>query len=180
MLGFSVTGVANTIRTNLAGTQAAMFRSEGNEYSIALRLREEDRMQIASVGDVLLSNPSGQVLPARNVMVTSREQGPVQIERKNQERIQRVNAEVETTFSEAVAAVQDRLPELQVPTGFSVGFGNEVEEQARSFNELRLVLILAILLVLHRDGLARIDSGDPFIIMSRFHWRPSASSALCC
>ena len=50
-------------------------------------------MQIASVGDVLLSNPSGQVLPARNVMVTSREQGPVQIERKNQERIQRVNAE---------------------------------------------------------------------------------------
>jgi HAE1 family hydrophobic/amphiphilic exporter-1 len=165
MLGFSVTGVANTIRTNLAGTQAAMFRTEGNEYPIVVRLREEDRMQIASVGDVLLSNPAGQVLPARNVMVTSREQGPVQIDRKNQERIQRVNAEVETTLSEAVAAVQARLPELQVPTGFSVGFGNEVEEQARSFNELRLVLILAILLVYTVMASQYESIRDPFIIM---------------
>ncbi len=165
MLGFSVTGVANTIRTNLAGTQAAMFRTEGNEYPIVVRLREEDRMQIASVGDVLLSTPGGQVLPARNVMVTSREQGPVQIDRKNQERIQRVNAEVETTLSEAVEAVRARLPELQVPTGFSVGFGNEVEEQARSFNELRLVLILAILLVYTVMASQYESIRDPFIIM---------------
>ena len=39
MLGMSVTGVANTIRTNLAGTQAAMFREAGNEYPIVVRLR---------------------------------------------------------------------------------------------------------------------------------------------
>jgi hydrophobic/amphiphilic exporter-1 (mainly G- bacteria), HAE1 family len=165
MLGFSVTNVANTIRTNLAGTQAAMFRSEGNEYPIVVRLREEDRRQIASVGDVLLSTPAGQVLPAKNVMVTSREQGPVQIERKNQERIQRVNAEVETTLSEAVAAVQARLPELNVPQGFSVGFGNEVEEQARSFRELQLVLILAIILVYTVMASQYESLRDPFIIM---------------
>jgi hydrophobic/amphiphilic exporter-1 (mainly G- bacteria), HAE1 family len=165
MLGFSVTNVANTIRTNLAGTQAAMFRSEGNEYPIVVRLREEDRRQLSSVGDVLLSTPAGQVLPAKNVMVTSREQGPVQIERKNQERIQRVNAEVETTLSEAVAAVQSRLPELNVPRGFSVGFGNEVEEQARSFRELQLVLVLAIVLVYTVMASQYESLRDPFIIM---------------
>jgi hydrophobic/amphiphilic exporter-1 (mainly G- bacteria), HAE1 family len=165
MLGFSVTGVANTIRTNLAGTQAAMFRTEGNEYPIVVRLREEDRAQISSVGDVLLSTPAGQVLPARNVMGTSREQGPVQIERKNQERIQRVNAEVETTLSEAVAAVQQRLPELQVPQGFSVGMGNEVEEQEKAFRELQLVLVLAILLVYTVMASQYESLRDPFIIM---------------
>ena len=52
ILGLSVTGVANTIRTNLAGTQAAMFRESGNEYPIVVRLREEDRAAIGSVGDV--------------------------------------------------------------------------------------------------------------------------------
>ena len=165
MLGLSVTGVANTIRTNLAGTQAAMFRTEGNEYPIVVRLREEDRGEIASVGDVLISTPQGQVLPAKNVMVTAREQGPVQIDRKNQERIQRVNAEVETTLSEAVAAVQERLPELQVPQGFSVGFGNEVEEQAKSFRELQMVLILAILLVYTVMASQYESLRDPFIIM---------------
>ena len=165
MLGLSVTGVANTIRTNLAGSQAAMFRTEGNEYPIVVRLREEDRGQIASVGDVLISTPQGQVVPAKNVMVTAREQGPVQIERKNQERVQRVNAEVETTLSGAVAAVQSRLPELQVPQGFSVGFGNEVEEQARSFRELQMVLILAIILVYAVMASQYESLRDPFVIM---------------
>jgi hydrophobic/amphiphilic exporter-1 (mainly G- bacteria), HAE1 family len=165
ILGLSVTGVAETIRTNLAGTQAAMFREAGNEYPIVVRLRPEDRGELGSVGDVLIATPQGQVVPAKNVMVTAREQGPVQIDRKNQERIQRVNAEVETTLSESVEAVQARLPEIQVPQGFSVGFGNEVEEQAKSFRELQLVLVLAILLVYTVMASQYESLRDPFIIM---------------
>jgi HAE1 family hydrophobic/amphiphilic exporter-1 len=165
MLGLSVTGVANTIRTNLAGSQAAMFRTEGKEFPIVVRLREADRGQIASVGDVLISTPAGQVLPAKNLMVTAREQGPVQIERKNQERIQRVNAEVETTLSAAVDAVIARLPEIQVPQGFSIGPGNEVEEQEKAFRELQLVLILAVILVYTVMASQYESLLDPFIIM---------------
>jgi len=165
LLGLTVTGVANTIATNVAGTQAAMYRESGNEYPIVVRLRQEDRKELASVGDVLISTPQGQVLPAKNVMVTDRETGPVQIDRKNQERIQRVNAEVETTLSEAVAAVQARMPEVNVPQGFQVGFGNEVEEQAKSFRELQLVLILAIILVYAVMASQYESLRDPFIIM---------------
>jgi hydrophobic/amphiphilic exporter-1 (mainly G- bacteria), HAE1 family len=165
LFGMTVTGVANTIRTNLAGTQAAMFREGGNEYPIVVRLREEDRSELSAVGDVLINTPQGQVLPARSVMATAREQGPVQIERKNQERIQRVNAEVETTLSEVVDAVRARLPELSLPQGFSAGFGNEVEEQARSFRELQLVLILAIVLVYTVMASQYESLRDPFIIM---------------
>ena len=165
LLGLTVTGVANTIRTNVAGTQAAMYRDAGNEYPIIVRLREEDREQVSEVGDVLLSTPTGQVLPAKNVMVIDRETGPVSIERKNQERVQRVNAETETTLSEAVAAVQARMGEINVPKDFAVGFGNEVEEQAKSFNELRLVLILAIVLVYTVMASQYESLKDPFIII---------------
>jgi HAE1 family hydrophobic/amphiphilic exporter-1 len=165
MLGMTVTGVANTIRTNVAGTQAAMFRESGNEYPIVVRLREEDREEIASVGDVLLSVPGGRVLPAKNVMVVDRDTGPTQIDRKNQERITRVNAETEVTLSEAVANVQARLPELQMPRDFEVGFGNEVEEQSRSFRELQLVLFLAIILVYTVMASQYESLRDPFIIM---------------
>lgn len=165
MLGLTVTGVANTIRTNVAGTQAALFRDAGNEYPIIVRLRQEDREEVAEVGDVLLSTPSGQVLPAKNIMVIDRGTGPVSIERKNQERVQRVNAETETTLSEAVDAVRARLGEITVPKDFAVGFGNEVEEQARSFNELRLVLILAIILVYTVMASQYESLKDPFIII---------------
>ncbi len=165
VLGMTVTGVANTIRTNIAGTQAAMFREAGNEYPIMVRLRESDRDEISSVGDVLLSTPGGRVLPAKNVMVVNRDTGPTQIDRKNQERITRVNSEVEVTLSEAVANVQARLPELSIPKDFEVSFGQEVEDQARSFRELQLVLILAIVLVYTVMASQYESLRDPFIIM---------------
>jgi HAE1 family hydrophobic/amphiphilic exporter-1 len=165
LLGLTVTGVANTIRTNVAGTQAAMFRDAGNEYPIVVRLRQSDREEVAEVGDVLLSGAGGQVIPAKNVMVIDRGTGPVSIERKNQERVQRVNAETETTLSEAVTAVQARMGEISVPKDFAVGFGNEVEEQARSFRELQLVLILAIVLVYTVMASQYESLRDPFIII---------------
>jgi HAE1 family hydrophobic/amphiphilic exporter-1 len=165
LLGMTVTGVANTIRTNVAGEQAAMFREAGNEYPIVVRLREEDREEIASVGDVLLSTPGGQVLPAKNVMVIDRDTGPVSIERKNQERIQRVTAETEVTLSQAVSNVQARLGEIDVDHNFAVGFGSEVEEQAKSFRELQLVLILAIVLVYTVMASQYESLRDPFIII---------------
>jgi hydrophobic/amphiphilic exporter-1 (mainly G- bacteria), HAE1 family len=165
LLGLTVTGVANTIRTNVAGTQAAMFRDAGNEYPIVVRLRQSDREEVSEVGDVLLSSSSGQVVPAKNVMVIDRGTGPQSIERKNQERVQRVNAETEVTLSEAVKNVQARLSEIKVPKDFAVGFGNEVEEQNRSFRELQLVLILAIVLVYTVMASQYESLRDPFIII---------------
>jgi HAE1 family hydrophobic/amphiphilic exporter-1 len=165
MLGMTVASVASTIQTNVAGTTAAQYRERGNEYPVVVRLREADRGQISDVGDVLLSTPSGQVVPARNVMSVSREAGPVQIQRKNMERITTVNAEIEIPLSEAVAAVQARLDQVNVPPDFSVGFGTEVEEQARSFQQLQLVLILAVLLVYAVMASQYESLRDPFIIM---------------
>ena len=165
LLGLTVTGIANTIRTNVAGTQAAMFRDAGNEYPIVVRLRQSDREEVSEVGDVLLSGSGGQVLPAKSVMVIDRGTGPQSIERKNQERVQRVNAETEVTLSEAVKNVQARLSEIKVPKDFAVGFGNEVEEQNRSFRELQLVLILAIVLVYTVMASQYESLRDPFIII---------------
>jgi len=165
MLGLSVAGVATTIQTNVQGTIAAQFRDRGNEYPIVVRLRSADRQEIADVGDVLLNTPNGQVVPARNVMALNREAGPVQIQRKNMERITTVNAEIEVPLNEAVDNVQARLGQVRVPPDFSIGFGSEVEEQARSFRQLQLVLILAVLLVYAVMASQYESLRDPFIIM---------------
>jgi HAE1 family hydrophobic/amphiphilic exporter-1 len=165
MLGMSVASVANTIQTNVAGTTAAQYRERGNEYPVVVRLREEDREAIADVGDVLLSTPQGQVVPAKNVLLLNREAGPVQIQRKNMERMTTVNAEIEVPLSQAVASVQGRLGQLRVPPDFSIGFGEELEEQARSFKQLQLVLILAVLLVYAVMASQYESLRDPFIIM---------------
>ena len=67
LLGLSVTGVANSIRTSVGGTQAAFFRESGNEYPIIVRLREEDRGRVEDISDILLSTAQGQVIEAKNL-----------------------------------------------------------------------------------------------------------------
>ena len=165
MLGMTPQVVASTIQTNVAGTTAAQFRERGNEYPIIVRLREADREAIGDIGDVLLSTPAGQVVPARNLLTVGRDTGPVQIDRKNNERITRVNADIETSLSDAIQAVQANLGQVQVPPDFAVGFGAEVEEQARAFRQLLLVLVLAVLLVYAVMASQYESLRDPFIIM---------------
>ena len=165
LLGLSVTSVANSIRTSVGGTQAAFFRESGNEYPIIVRLREEDRGRVENVGDVLISNPTGQVLEAKNLLELRMQSGPTEIQRKNQERIIRVSAEPEATLSESLKAVQGRLSELSVPGDFAVGFGSEAEEQARAFKQLQTMLILAIILVYAVMASQYESLRDPLVIM---------------
>ncbi|MGE0449089.1 MAG: efflux RND transporter permease subunit [Vicinamibacterales bacterium] len=167
LLGVSATAVANTIRTNVAGTQAAMFRQAGLEYPIVVRLKEDQRQAVADVNDVLISMPQGLVIPAKSLMRVEDAVGPTQIQRKNQQRIAYVGAEPETTLSEAVTAIQERLPELRplMPENFSIGFGAEVEQQAQAFNQLRTVLLLALVLVYAVMASQYESLRDPFIIM---------------
>ncbi len=167
LFGLTATSVANTIRTNVAGTQAALFRESGYEYPIIVRLPEQERQGIADVEDVLVSTPQGMVLPVKNLLTVEGALGPTSIERKNQQRIVYVYGEPETTLSDAVEAVNARLPELveRIPQNFNVGFGAEVEEQARAFNQLRMVLILALVLVYAVMASQYESLRDPFIIM---------------
>ena len=81
LLGLSVTGVANSIRTNVGGTQAAFYREAGNEYPIIVRLREEDRGRVEDISDILLSTAQGQVVEAKNLMTVRNQAGPTEIQR---------------------------------------------------------------------------------------------------
>ena len=165
LLGLSVTGVANSIRTSVGGTQAAYYREGGNEYPIIVRLREEDRGRVEDISNILLSTSEGKVIEAKNLMTVRNQAGPTEIQRKNQERIIRVTAEPQTALSEAMAAVNARLPEVTVPEDMRISFGAEAEEQARAFSQLQMMLLLAILLVYAVMASQYESLRDPFIIM---------------
>jgi HAE1 family hydrophobic/amphiphilic exporter-1 len=102
LLGLNTFTVANTIRTNVAGTIAAQFRQGGYEYPIIVRLKQEDREYVADVNDVMVNTASGVALPVKNVMQISSQLGPSQIERKNQQRMVTVGADPEIPLRSAV------------------------------------------------------------------------------
>jgi len=61
--------------------------------------------------------------------------------------------------------VNARLGDVHVPQDFTVGFGSEVEEQARAFSQLQLMLVLAVVLVYAVMASQYESLRDPFIIM---------------
>jgi HAE1 family hydrophobic/amphiphilic exporter-1 len=78
-----------------------------------------------------------------------------------------VNAELDADvpLGEAIRNVQARLPQIDVPQGFTVGFGAEVEQQATAFQQLQLLLILGVLLVYAVMASQYESLRDPFIVM---------------
>ena len=45
-----------------------MFRQEGDEYNIIVRLKEQDRLSVSQVGSIPLVTVNGQTIPASSVV----------------------------------------------------------------------------------------------------------------
>ena len=166
MMGLSVAQLANTLRTAVGGTRASVFREGGDEFNIQVRLQERDRNDLNQIAQVPIAAPVGRTLPVSSVIQTERVEGPVSIERRDQERIITVSANLSNRDMGSVASdINDGFQNLKIPDNFYLLFGGELEEKERAFRELLFSLILAIALV-YAVMAAQFESfRDPLIIM---------------
>ena len=55
------------------GTRSSMYRKEGDEFNILVRLREEDRLDLRNVGRIPADDPAGRTIPAESVIELNRQ-----------------------------------------------------------------------------------------------------------
>ena len=91
-LGINASDVADTLETVIGGRRASQFRQEGDEFNILVRLSEQERSNLAQLGDVPVTTPSGMSVPIGSLVKMQRREGPVSIERQDQERTVNVSA----------------------------------------------------------------------------------------
>lgn len=162
----TVSRIANALQTILSGTEAGYYRQAGDEFKILVKLRDAEKSDLRDILDLTLTNSDGQPVVLRNVVETVPRKGPVLIERKDQERIITVTGEVSgRDMGSVIADVQTRLREVPVPSGFSIGYGGDYEEQQKSFNELLFSCILALVLVYMVMACQYESLRDPFVVM---------------
>jgi hydrophobic/amphiphilic exporter-1 (mainly G- bacteria), HAE1 family len=166
VLGLSVSQLAGTLRTAVGGTRASMFREGGEEYNIMVRLQELDRNNLGQVTQVPIWAPVGRTIPVSSVIQTRRVEGPVSIERRDQERIVTVSANLAGADMGRIAEEAGRrFLGLKLPESFFIFFGGELEEQQKAFRELMFALILAVILVYAVMASQFESFRDPAIIM---------------
>ena len=165
-LGLNVSDIAQAMETTIGGTRTSMFRQEGDEYNIIVRLKEQDRLSVSQVGSVPLVTVNGQTIPASSVVSMRRQAGPVSIERQNQERVIFVSgALADRDLGGVIRDLDGKLRTISKPEDYHFEYGGEYEEQQKAFWELTLAALIAITLV-YMVMAAQFESlRDPFIIL---------------
>jgi len=167
-LGVNVADVANTVATAIDGDVASLYQDpqNGNSYNILVRLNESDRDRIDDVRRLTVNSSSGQLVTLGNIAEVVMSSSPVEIDRKYQQRIIDVTANVAGRDLGSVSAdIQKKLNSLVIPSGFQVVQSGNIEQQNSTFKSLGLALLLAIIMVYMVMASQFQSLVDPFIIM---------------
>lgn len=166
-LGLNVRQVSRFLETAMAGSRAGDFQIGGTNHRILVRLRDAQRMTLDEILDLTLSGPNGQQIALRNLVETTRGEGPLQIERKDQQRFVRVTANVSGRDTGSIAAEVERaIAEIPRPEGYSFRVAGSFEEQQRAQGELMLSLGLALLFVYMVLACQYESLVNPLIVMA--------------
>jgi HAE1 family hydrophobic/amphiphilic exporter-1 len=165
-LGLTARDVTEVLETAVAGSKAGEFRTEGNSYRIFVQLADAENRSIDEILDLTLTTGSGEQVALRNLVDTESSRGPVVIDRKDQQRLATVQANISErdlgSVAEDVQAALDRIPR---PVGYDLFVSGDFEEQQKAFHELVISLILALVLVYMVLASQYESLRDPIVVM---------------
>lgn len=166
MLGLNTALIATSLRNYVFGNIPTQFRGTKTTYDIRLRLDENYRMKVEDIANLEVTNVMGKQIPLKNFATIKTEFSPIEIDRKNQERIVKVEAGLSgTSLGQAVLEIENILKDIPLPPNTRIDFGGSYEQQQEAFGDLLLLLLLSIVLV-YIVMAAQFESLlDPFIIM---------------
>lgn len=147
--GVNVATVANEINASIEGTSSTVYRKDGEEYTVYVMLRPEDRQQVIDLEQIYVIGSTGLVSVANFAKVV-RGYGPVSISRENRSRIVHVTADI--LSEENANVVENKIKEgiansFIIPDGVSVsyeGSWNDMQDMAKTF---AIIIVMAIILV---------------------------------
>lgn len=165
-LGLSVRDVTEVIETAVAGSQAGEFRTRGNSYRILVQLENAERRSLDEILNLTLTTASGEQVTLRNIVAAAPSRGPILIDRKDQQRLVSIKANVAGRDLGSVARdVQARLDQIPRPTGYDLLIAGNFEEQQKAFQELVMALALALILVYMVLASQYESLRDPLVVM---------------
>lgn len=165
-LGLNMYQIAHTLRTKFYGQVVTKYREAGEEYDTFVRLKGSDRQRLADLEHAFVTSPLGQQIPIQSIARIVERRGPLTIERKDQERIVRVEGSLyKRSLGKVVADIKRELAKISIPEGMDVEIGGSAQDQAESFRWLGIAFLFGIILV-YMVMAAQFESFlDPFVIL---------------
>lgn len=147
--GVNVNSVANEIKASIEGTTATTFRDNGNDYSVYVMLRPQDRQKVIDLDQIYVSGSKGLVALS-NIASVVKGLGPVSIKHENRNRLVHVTANI--LNDENANVIEKKIKEecskaFIVPEGVSVTYEGSWKEMAKQGVMYGKIILMAIILV---------------------------------
>ncbi|SDZ73617.1 cobalt-zinc-cadmium resistance protein CzcA [Thiothrix caldifontis] len=147
--GLSVDDIASLLRTQLEGEIIGIIQQEGRRIPLQLRGSAELRQAPQALQQIRLTLPDGRIISLDQVAKLVRTEGPVAIKRENAGRFVVAQSNVAgrdlvSFVEEAQAAV---AANVTLPTGYSITWGGQFENQQRAAQRLLIVVPIALAMI---------------------------------
>jgi multidrug efflux pump len=144
--------IGGTVRSAVSGTEASKYRVGENEYKITARLREDQRTSVSDLENIHVTfmNQQGKLLsiPLTSVAEIERTSSITDIRRKDLKRVITISGNVEGRLPQDVLKdVRTQLAAFDLPSGNTIRFTGEDEEQKKAEAFLGRAFMITILLV---------------------------------
>jgi multidrug efflux pump subunit AcrB len=151
LYGVTTLDIGSTVRNAINGTEASEFRDGEEEYDIVVRLAEQYRSDLSSIGDLTIESELGDPVPVSSVATWSVEEGFSGINRKDLDRVVTVSSNVRAghNANAVLAEVRTTLEEFrtQLPTGYRLSYTGQQQEQQESEEFLVNAFLWALFLI---------------------------------
>ena len=166
--GLNLATAATYLRNRINGATASQFREEGEEYDIKVMYAPEYRTSIEDIENIVVYNAQGKGVRVKELGTVVERFAPPTIDRKDRERINTVSAILSgAAMSEVVAAAQEKIDQMSLPSGISIQLSGTYEDQQDSFGDLFTLMYLIVILVFIVMAAQFESLTYPFIICSR-------------
>lgn len=146
--GLSEVEVEDQLRMALLGEEATQLRRSNYLVPVVIRYNDAIRHDPAWLTQVPLFNKSGTIIPASLVSSMEEKTNVNELARENQQPLVLVSANISGRDLGSVAGdLRTKLAAIPLPGGVRIDLGGQIEGQTQAFNNLLLVLLLAIGLV---------------------------------
>ncbi|MBZ5698710.1 MAG: efflux RND transporter permease subunit [Acidobacteriia bacterium] len=117
-------------------------------YTLRVRYPAANRASLEAMRDTILVNSNGGTATLGSVSTISELPGQTEVLRDNLQREKEVTARLEgVDLGTGVAAVQKVVADMHLPPSIRVEYGGTFKEQQKSFHDLVIVLLLALVLI---------------------------------
>ena len=148
LLGINTAVLAQTLRTYFYGYEATKFREAGDDFDVFLQLKENQRYSLDDIGEIPVPTMSGKLVKLKTFAKVKIGLGPVEIRRKNRERIISVGCDTyRRAMSDVKKDIEKVIKKLNIPKDIEVNFGGQIEEQRKAFGDLGVLLLIGMILV---------------------------------